>query len=240
LSLFFHVPELVCPWNKIIAVRTKTNRNNICFGCVLVCFVNQKLKISVCYGRFVSVFWTNIETTETNRTVSKLTKTNQNNPKFSEKYPNMLSFKLFWLVLCLFRFNWNIETLSFGIEAKQPKQTILKQTKTNQKTLNFLKNYQNMLSIKLFQLLICSFGSIETPQLSISVKKRNNRNKCFVSDSAENSFGCCFVCFESKLVLKDTLFGAMNGEQWNKTAVCLHHRPAAWQCKAIIWRCCVY
>ncbi len=45
----------------------------------------------------------------------------------------MLSVKLFWLVFCLFRFNQNIKTLCFGIEAKQPKQTILKQTKTNRK-----------------------------------------------------------------------------------------------------------
>jgi hypothetical protein len=33
------------------------------------------------------------------------------------------AIKLFWLVFCLFRFNQNIETLCFGIEAKQPKQT---------------------------------------------------------------------------------------------------------------------
>jgi hypothetical protein len=36
---------------------------------------------------------------------------------------------------------------------------------------------------------------------------RNNRNKRFVSDSAETSFGSSFGCFESKLVLKDTLVG---------------------------------
>jgi hypothetical protein len=35
----------------------------------------------------------------------------------------MLSIKLFRLVFCLFRFNRKIETLCFGIEAKQPKQT---------------------------------------------------------------------------------------------------------------------
>jgi hypothetical protein len=45
----------------------------------------------------------------------------------------MLSIKLFWLVFCLFLFNQNIETLCFGLEAKQPKQTIWKQTKTNPK-----------------------------------------------------------------------------------------------------------
>ncbi len=42
---------------------------------------------------FVSVFRTYIETTETNRTVSNETENNRNNPKFSEKYQNMLSIK---------------------------------------------------------------------------------------------------------------------------------------------------
>ncbi len=45
----------------------------------------------------------------------------------------MLSIKLFRLVFCLFWFNRNIETLCFGIEAKQPKQAISKQNKTNRK-----------------------------------------------------------------------------------------------------------
>ncbi len=78
-------------------------------------------------------------------------KTNRNNPKFFEKkYQNMLSIKLFRLLFCLFRFSRNTETLCFGIEAKQLKQT-------------------------------------------------------FGSDSAETSFGSSFGCFESKLVLKNTL-----------------------------------
>jgi hypothetical protein len=34
----------------------------------------------------------------------------------------MLPIKLFRLIFCLFRFNRNIETLCFDIEAKQPKQ----------------------------------------------------------------------------------------------------------------------
>jgi hypothetical protein len=50
--------------------------------------------------------------------------------------------------------------------------------------------------------------SIETPKLAVSVQKRNNRNKRFVSDSAETSFGSSFGCFESKLVSKDTLYTA--------------------------------
>ncbi len=35
-----------------------------------------------------------------------------------------------------FRFNQNIETLCFGIEAKQPKQTVLKETKKKRNNLN--------------------------------------------------------------------------------------------------------
>ena len=74
-----------------------------------------------------------IETTETNRTVSQQTEINQNNPKFSKKYPNILYFELFGWVFCLFRFNQNIETLCFGIEAKQPEHTVLKQTEKKRK-----------------------------------------------------------------------------------------------------------
>jgi hypothetical protein len=46
------------------SVRTKTKRTSICFGCFSVCFL-AKAKKFFC---FVSVFWTGIETTETNRT----------------------------------------------------------------------------------------------------------------------------------------------------------------------------
>jgi hypothetical protein len=71
---------------------------------------------------------------------TELIVTNRNNPKFSEKYPNMLSFELFGLVFCLLWFNRNIETLCFGIEAKQPKQTVSKQTKKNRKNRKKRKN----------------------------------------------------------------------------------------------------
>jgi hypothetical protein len=41
------MPRLGCPRNeiKIFSVRTETNRNKICFGCVSVCFVKPKTKI---------------------------------------------------------------------------------------------------------------------------------------------------------------------------------------------------
>ncbi len=63
------------------------------------------------------------------------------------KIPKYTLFKLFGWVSCLFQSNRNIETLCFGIEAKQPKQTVSKQTEKTEKneknekagkTLNFL------------------------------------------------------------------------------------------------------
>ncbi len=85
-------------------VRTETNQNKICFGCVLVCFGVSNLY-------------------QNNWNKQNCFKTNRNNPKFSKKYQNKLSIKLFRLVFCLFRFNQNMETLCFGIEAKQPKHS---------------------------------------------------------------------------------------------------------------------
>ncbi len=82
---------------------------------------------------FVSVFRTCIETTETNRTVSWQTETNRNNPKCSEKYPNILSFKLFGWVFCLFRINWNSLFRYRSETTETPKQTVSKQTEKNEK-----------------------------------------------------------------------------------------------------------
>ncbi len=100
--------------------------------------------------------------------------TNGNNPTFSEKYPNILSFKLFGWDICLFRFNRNIETLCFGIEAKQPKQTVSKQAVTNRKKRKKRKkndkNRKNLIfSVKIakyapyhcFGWSFACFGSIE-------------------------------------------------------------------------------
>jgi hypothetical protein len=114
----------------------------------------------------------------------------------------------------LFQFNRNIKTLCFGIEAKQPKLTVPKQTKKKTKKQKKWKKTEKMGKIKNSK--ICSlsncfnwssvcFGSIETSKLSVLVLKRNNQNKRFVSDSAETSFGSSFGCFKSKLVSKDTL-----------------------------------
>jgi hypothetical protein len=80
--------------------------------------------------RFVSVFRTYIETPETNRTVSKQTKTTLNFQKNTKICSLSNCF-------CLFRFNGNIDILCFSIEAKQPKQTVSKQTETNRNNPKF-------------------------------------------------------------------------------------------------------
>ena len=69
----------------------------------------------------------------------------------------------------------------------------------------------------LFWLAFFCFGSIETQKLAVLVKIRNNRNKHFVSDSAETSIGSIFGCFESKLVSMDTLL----------TVQCIHYLTIA-------------
>ncbi len=97
----------------------------------------------------------------------------------------MLSIKLFRLAFCLFLFNVRQETFSL--------------------ILNAQIWAKNMLSIKLFRLAFCLFRFNRNIETLFSVQKRNNRNKCFVSDSAEASFGSSFGCFESKLVSKVTL-----------------------------------
>ncbi len=58
------------------------------------------------------VFRTYIQTIKTNRTVSKQTEINQKNPKFSEKYQNLLSIKLFRLVSVCFS---SIETSKLSV-----------------------------------------------------------------------------------------------------------------------------
>ncbi len=68
-------------------------------------FRNQQI-----FFRFVSVFCTGIETTETNRTYGMGIK----------KVDILTNLLLFRLVFCLF---WNTETSCFDIKAKKPKQT---------------------------------------------------------------------------------------------------------------------
>jgi hypothetical protein len=115
----------------------------------LFCETKNK-EILFCFG--VSNLYRN------NQNKQNCFKINRNNPKFSEKYQNKLSIKLFRLVFSLFWFNRNIETCCFGMDAKQPKQTVSKQNKQTGKTLNFLKKipkYAPSQTVSL-SLLLCS------------------------------------------------------------------------------------
>ena len=83
----------------------------------------------------------------------------------------------------------------------KPKKTRkkLKKPKKPKKPKIFCKKLQNMLPIKLFQLVFCLFRfnrNIETLCFGTEAKQP----KRFVSDSAETSFGSSFGCFDSKLV----------------------------------------
>jgi hypothetical protein len=164
------------------------SNRKVCFGL----FLETKTKNLVCFG--VSNLYQN------NLNKQNCFETNRNNPKFSEQYQNMLSFKVFRLVFCLFRFNQNIETLCFGIELKQPKQTVSKQTETNRKNPKFSEKITKLLSITLFWLLFCLF--------------RFNRNN-------ETSFSSSFGCFGSKLVSKDTLMPT-DVIRWHTKKYCTH------------------
>ncbi len=78
-------PMVGCPRNKqkYISVRTETRSVSRLFWFVSW---NQKLKLSVCFG--VSKLYQN------NWNKQNCFVTNRNNPKFSEKYPNLICFKL--------------------------------------------------------------------------------------------------------------------------------------------------
>jgi hypothetical protein len=77
---------------------------------VSVSFVNQKQKFL-----FVSAFFGVSNLYRNNRNKQNCFEKKRNNPKFSEKYQNMLSFKLFPLVFCMFWFNRNISKLSVSV-----------------------------------------------------------------------------------------------------------------------------
>jgi hypothetical protein len=81
----------------------------------------------------------------------------------------MLSIKLFRLVFCLFRFNQHIETLCFGIEPKQPKQTVSKQTKTNRKNRNNPKFSEKIAKYALYHTV-----SVALLFVSVQSKHRNS------------------------------------------------------------------
>ncbi len=205
---------------KKISIQTKTNRNKLFFGCVLVCFLKSKTKNFGLF-RFVSLFRTYIESTETNGTVLKQTETNQNNHKFL-KNTQICPFSncLGWSSVCFGSFETS--KILFRYRSETTEQTVSKQTektgknrkkRKNRKNPKFPKKYQNMLPIKLFRLVFCFFRfnrNIKTLCFGIELNiEAKHRSKHFVTDNAETSFSSSFGCFESKLVSKDNLVRTM-------------------------------
>jgi hypothetical protein len=78
---------------------------------------------------------------------------------------------MFWLVVCLLWYNRNIETLCFGIEAKQLKQTVLKQTKTNRKNWKNPKFSEKIPKYAPYQTVSVGllFVSVQLKTLNLSV-----------------------------------------------------------------------
>ncbi len=67
----------------------------------------------------------------------------------------------------MFQFNRNIETLCFGIEAKQPKQTVSKQTEKNRKNEKKPKKPEKL---KIFSgLKLTNLGEKYAPYQTVSV-----------------------------------------------------------------------
>ncbi len=107
---------LGCPRNKqkYFSVRTETNRNKICFAFVSVCFVKPKTKSFGLFRFFESV-----------SKQPKQTELFHNKPKQTGTTLNFLkNTQIYSLLNCLGGSSvcfGSIETLCFGIEAKQPK-----------------------------------------------------------------------------------------------------------------------
>jgi hypothetical protein len=202
-----------CPRNNqfFFSVRTElTNRNSICFNCFLVCFAKPK-NIFLGLFRFDSVFRTCIETTETNRTLSKQTKTNRKNlqktfsirgsskqfffSRFELKQTETQSLSVvFWFVfLPSQKFFFSV---CFSVSDRYRNN----------------RNKQNLwygeLKRLIFKQIFCRFcwsfvcfGCFAILKLPVSILKRNNRNIHLVLESAKTGFGC----FDTKQVSEDTL-----------------------------------
>jgi hypothetical protein len=121
----------------------------------------------------------------------------------------MPSIKLFRLVFCLFRFNRNIETLCFIIEAKQPKQTISKQTEKNQKNRKNPKFSEKIPKYAPYQTVSVGFlfVLVQSKHRKSLFRYRSETTKTNVLFRIVPKLvsGSSFGCFESKLVSKDTL-----------------------------------
>ncbi len=130
--------------SKQTKINFGSNRNKPKQDLFRVCFSlfrETKKKKFWCFG--VSNLYRN------NRNKQICFVTNRNSPKFSEKFPNVLSFKLFGWVFCLLRFNRNYlfwyrsettETNCFETNRKNRKKLKNEKTKKTEKNEKKLKN----------------------------------------------------------------------------------------------------
>ncbi len=147
------------------------------------------------------MFRTYIETTETNRSVSKQTKTTLN----FQKNTKICSLSTVSVGLPYVSAQWKHRNSLFQYRSETNCfKTNWNKAKQIETTLNFLKKYQNMLSIKLFWLTFCLLQFNQKTKTLCFGTERNNRNKRFVSVRAKTSFGSsfgCFECFEGHSIL---------------------------------------
>jgi hypothetical protein len=132
------------------------------------------------------VFRTDIEKTETNRTYSK-----QNFPKtlsirvsskqviFVGSNRNKPQFNLFWLFFSVFVSPQKIFSVCFGVSDRY------RSTETKLMVQGIKKVYIFIKICCSFSWSFVCFGCFVTPNLPVSIVKRNNRNKRLVSDSAD-------------------------------------------------------
>ncbi len=110
------------------------------------------------------------------------------------------------LSVVLWFVSWNQKqkiSVCFGvlnlIKTNETNRTVLKPTETNRNNPKFSEKHQNMLPIKLFQLVFCFFRfnrNIKTLCFGIEVKQPK---QMFVSDNDKTSFGFRFRLFETSL-----------------------------------------
>ncbi len=157
----FLLQELLSESRILIRVslkQTKINfgskQNKICFAFVSVCFVKPKRKISVV---------SNLYRNNRNKQICFVTNRNELTLNF------LKNSQIYSLLNCLGGSSvcfGSMETLCFGIEEKQLKQTVSKQTKKNekkQKTPKFsVKNNKICSLSNCFGWSSVCFGSIET------------------------------------------------------------------------------
>ncbi len=195
-----------CPRNNhIFFFGSNQNEPKLNLLRLFVSFLRETKQI---FFRFVSVFRTGIETTETNRNKPKKISKKQISIRVSSKQltffrsnRNNLKLNLFWLFFGLFfretKQNFFVLFRCFGLVLKQPKQTEL--------MVWGIKKVHILTNLLLFRLSFVCFGCFETPKLPALILKRNNRNKRLVWYSAETSFGSSFGCFDTKVISEDTL-----------------------------------